>query len=76
MTTWSLAGRESLLSILGRKLARSRLLTVAVARLVFRFLLVVAGLGWLCVAAWGVDWRVGAACIGVSCLLLEWAVKR
>lgn len=76
MVAWSLAGRESLLSILGRKLSRSRLLTAAVLRLVLRFLLVVAGLGLLSAAAWTVAVPLGLAAAGVSCLVLEWVVKR
>jgi hypothetical protein len=76
MTTWTISGRQSLLSILGRRLKASRLVTVAVARLIFRFLLVVAGLGLLSAAAWTVAVPLGLAAAGVSCLVLEWAVKR
>ncbi len=76
MVSWSLAGRESLLSILGRKLARSRLLTAVVLRLVLRFLLVVAGLTLLSAAAWTVAVPFGLAAAGVSCLVLEYVVKR
>jgi hypothetical protein len=76
VVAWSLAGRQSLLSILGRKLSTSRLLTLAVLRVVFRFILVVAGLTLLSAAAWIVAVPLGLAAAGVSCLLLEWAVKR
>lgn len=45
-------------------------------RTVFRFLLTVAGLGFLDLAAWSWARPVGYAAIGVSLLVLEWAVKR
>jgi hypothetical protein len=34
--------------------------------------LAVGGFAWIDVAAWGVDWRLGAAAIGVSGLVLEY----
>jgi uncharacterized membrane protein len=73
---WSLTGRESLLTILARKLGRSRLITKAALAVVLRFLLVVAGLVLLTAAAWTVTLWLGLAVAGVSCLLLEWIVKR
>lgn len=73
---WSLTGRESLLAVMARKLGRSRLITKAVIAVVFRFLLVLAGLGLLTAAAWTASVIAGLAVAGVSCLLLEWIVKR
>lgn len=72
---WSLTGRESLLAVIARKLGHSRLITKAVVAVVFRFLLVVAGLVLLTAAAWTVTLWLGLAVAGVSCLLLEWIVK-
>lgn len=74
--SWTLTGRESLLAIAARHLTRSRLITRAVLQLVFRFLLIVAGLALLTAAAWTVAVWLGLAVAGVSCLILEWAVKR
>lgn len=85
--TWNVAGRRSLLGILGTSLARAGrstrraagragLLTLAVARVVFRFLLIVAGLGFLDFGAWSWHRPVGYVAIGLSCLVLEWAMKR
>lgn len=76
MVTWSLTGRESLLTIAGRRLSRSRLFTAAVLRIVFRFVLTAAGLGLLTAAAWTVALPLGLASAGVACLILEWLVKR
>ena len=82
-TTWTVTGRQSLLSLagkamapLGRRLTRARMFTAAVLRLVLRVLLVVAGLGLLSAAAWLVAVPLGLAVGGLSCLVLEWAVKR
>lgn len=75
-TSWSLAGRQSLLSILGRHLSRSRLLTAAALRVAFRFLLVVAGLGLLTRAAFEWNAVAGYTAAGICCLLLEWVIKR
>lgn len=33
------------------------------------------GLGGICTAAYGLDWRAGAAAIGVSLLVLEYLTK-
>lgn len=82
MTTWLFtAGRESILTLLGKQLGRlGRRLAAprakAALRLVFRFLLVAAGLGLLSTAAWLVALPLGLAAAGLSCLVLEWAVKR
>jgi hypothetical protein len=74
--TWTPTGRESLLSIAGRALSRSRLATAAVLRVVLRFLLIVAGLTLISAAAWTVALWLGLTVAGLSCLILEWAVKR
>lgn len=78
-----LAGRTSVLTLIGRGLAalarrgaRAGILTAAAVRLALRFLLQVAGYGLMSCAAWlvfGAGWGLAAA--GLSCLLLEWAVK-
>jgi hypothetical protein len=74
--SWSLTGRESLLTILARRLGRSRLITAAFLRVLLRFLLVVAGLALLTAAAWIVTLWLGLAAAGLSCLVLEWVVKQ
>jgi hypothetical protein len=52
----------------GRALARVKRGAVTVRSAVLQ----TAGLGALSTAAWGVDWRAGAAAAGLSLLLLEW----
>jgi hypothetical protein len=74
--TWTPTGRESLLAILGRTLSRSRVFTVNVLRVILRFLLIVAGLALISAAAWTVALWLGLTVAGLSCLILEWAVKR
>lgn len=41
-----------------------------------RFTLVVAALGLITLAAYGVAWQLGALVGGLSLLVLEWIVKR
>ena len=85
--TWNVAGRQSLLGIVGkalrsagkstaRSIGRAGLLTAAAVRVAFRFLLIVAGLGFMDFAAWSWHRPVGYLAIGLSLLVLEWAVKR
>lgn len=76
MVTWSVAGRDSVLGVLGRWLQRRRAQLVAFLTIAVRFVLVVAGLGLLSAAAWRWSMIAGLAAAGVSCLILEWAVKR
>ncbi len=80
MTTWTFTGRQSLLSTVARwaapRLRRSRATIGAGLRLLLRLLLVIAGLGLLSAAAWMIAVPFGLAAAGVSCLLLEWVVKR
>jgi hypothetical protein len=74
--TWSLTGRESLLSLLGKKLKTLRLLTRAVLLLILRMLLVVGGLAFVCAAAYAIALPLGLLTTGMSLLILEWMVKR
>ena len=73
MATWTVTGHESLLSIAARRL---RGITRVALQLVLRLVLVVAGLALLAAAAWLIAVPLGLAVAGVSCLVLEWAVKR
>lgn len=59
-----------------RKAQRSGHLTAAVLRVALRFTLTVAGLGFIDEAAWMWHRPAGVLAIGVSLLVLEWAVKR
>lgn len=80
MVSWSLAGKKSLFTVLGEKVAK----TVATSRVRIRVVLLVAlrlclqlaGLGLLSVAAWGVAWQLGVAAAGFSCFVFEWVIKR
>lgn len=74
--SWSLAGRESLLSLLGKKLKHVRLFSKAVLLLVLRMLLVVSGLAFVCAAAYTIATPLGLLTTGISLLILEWVVKR
>ena len=76
MVALSATGRESILSILGRKLTASRVLTRSLLAVILRFMLVVGGLALLSAAAWTLAMPAGLAVAGVSCLILEWVVKR
>lgn len=51
-----------------RALARMKPVAVSARSAVLH----VAGLGGLCTAAWGFDWRAGSAAVGVSLLVLEY----
>lgn len=80
---WSPLGRQSLLTItavalgkMWRRVQHSGHATGAVLRIALRFALTAAGLGFLDYAAWTWAHTAGYAAIGVSLLLLEWAVKR
>jgi hypothetical protein len=73
---WSPVGRESVLGILGRWLRRQGRGIGAFLLVALRFVLVVAALGLITLAAYGVAWQLGALAGGVSLLLLEWVVKR
>jgi hypothetical protein len=77
---WSLAGRESLLGIAGRKLAKFAATSGRRARtallVALRLCLQVAGLALISIAAWGVAWQLGVFVAGLSCFVLEWLVKR
>jgi hypothetical protein len=80
MATWSIAGRESLLSLAARKLARlpalGRTARTALLLLV-RVALVLVGLGLLVAAAYvALGLAAGLAAGGVAAFILEWAVKR
>lgn len=76
MTTWSIAGRESALSIIGRKFRASAFRIRAVLLVLLRVCLQLAGFVLLSVAAFGVAWELGVAVAGVSCFVFEWLVKR
>lgn len=78
MTTfsWSLTGRESLLSILGKNLKKLSFVTKAFLLVMFRFLLTVAGLAFICLSAFAVATALGYLVTGFSLLVLEWVVKR
>jgi hypothetical protein len=76
MTTWSIAGRESALSALGRKFAALSARFRAVLLVVIRLCLQLAGFVLLSVAAFGVAWELGVAVAGFSCFVFEWLVKR
>lgn len=84
---WTIASRRSLLGIAGAGVAQlaararraGRLAGVslgAALRIAFRFALTVAGLGFLDLAAWSFNRPAGYAALGLSLLVLEWAVKR
>ena len=62
--------------MLARWLTRRRREVGAFLAVALRFVLVVAGLGLLTVAAWSLAEPAGYAAGGVSCLILEWVVKR
>lgn len=74
--SWSLAGRESLLGLLGKKLKTLRLVTKAALLLILRMLLVVGGLAFVCAAAYTIALPLGLLTTGISLLVLEWVVKR
>lgn len=74
--TWSLTGRESLLSIVGKNLKKISFVTKALLLVVFRFLLVIAGLAFVCASAYAVSTALGFLVTGFSLLVLEWVVKR
>lgn len=76
MAVWTVTGKQSLLGILGQKLARAQVLTRALLLLVLRVLFVVAGFGCITAAAWMVAVPLGLFVAGLSLLVLEWAVKR
>lgn len=72
-------GRESLISVIGKYLGRIRVNFQAVRKvllLVLRLILIVAGLAFVCAAAWVVAVPLGLFTIGASLLILEWVVKR
>lgn len=79
---WSVTGRRPLLSIaaehagrMWRHLRTAGVVTRAALTIALRLLLTVAGLGFLCAAAWMLALPAGLAAIGVSLLVLEWAIK-
>jgi hypothetical protein len=79
---WTPTGRQSLLGLLGaalgrgvRNLRRAGILTAAVLRRAVRLVLLVAGLAFLDVAAYGWNHLAGYAAIGFSLLILEAVVK-
>lgn len=74
--TWSLTGRESLLSVVGKKLKTLRLFTKAVLLLILRLLLVVSGLAFVCASAYAIATPLGLLTTGIALLILEWVVKR
>jgi len=74
--SWSVTGRESLLSAIGKSLKRSRIITKSILLLTLRLLLVVAGLGFVCASAYVIALPLGLVITGVSLLVLEWVVKR
>lgn len=76
MVAWTLTGRESALGILARWVQRRRRDVAAFLAVALRLLLVVAGLGLLTSAAWALALPAGLATAGLSCLVLEWIVKR
>lgn len=65
-----------MLGVFGRWLQRRRREVGAFLLVALRFVLVVAALGLITLAAYGVTWQLGALAGGVSLLLLEWIVKR
>lgn len=73
---WSLTGRESLLGVMGKKLRTIKLFTKAVLLLILRLVLVIAGLGFICLAAYSVSMPLGFLVTGLSLLIFEWVVKR
>ncbi len=75
-TPWTLTGRESLLSLLGKKLKKVRLFTKAVMLLILRMLLVVGGLAFVCAAAYTIATPLGLLTTGISLFVIEWWVKR
>jgi hypothetical protein len=79
MATWSITGRVSLLASIGRRLSWLRQIpkaALAALRLALRVVLLVAGLGFLDAAAWYFALPAGLAAVGMSLLVLEWAVKQ
>lgn len=80
MVSWSLAGRESALTVMSRGLKRfwrnnSRKAIVVLAT-VFRLLFVAGGLGAMVAAAWVVALPLGLLALGIALLGFEWWVKR
>lgn len=78
--TWANAGRDSVIGAAaraaGRWLQRRRRQVAAFLVIAVRFVLVVAALSLFTVAAWMLAVPAGLAVAAVSCLVLEWAVKR
>lgn len=71
-----MTGRESALGILARWARRRRVAVLTFLGIALRLLLVVAGLVLLTSAAWALALPAGLATAGLSCLVLEWIVKR
>lgn len=65
-----------MLGILARWIRRRGREVSAFLLVAVRFVLIVAGLGLLVVAAWDMSHVAGLAAGGVSLLVLEWIVKR
>lgn len=78
--TWTPTGRQSLLSIagavIGRWLRYGGAKIAAGLQALFRLLLMIAGFGLISYAAWMLAVPAGLVAAGLSCLVLEWAVKR
>jgi Zn-dependent protease with chaperone function len=73
VTTWSSANRgDSLLSLLGRKLAVVRVSLL----LVLRYTLTLAGLGSIVIGCFLFSLVLGFVVLGVALLVLEWVVKQ
>ncbi len=79
-TGWTPTGRTPLLTALARWAAprwrRSQAAVSRGVRLLFRLLLTITGLGLISAAAWVLWVPAGLVVAGLSCLVLEWAVKR
>ncbi len=65
-----------MLGIAARWLGRRHRQILPLLAVALRLLLVVAGLTLLTAAAWALALPAGLATAGLSCLLLEWIVKR
>lgn len=80
MVAWTLAGKESLLSIAYRALRvaiqRRKRALVAVLLLTLRLTLTIGGLGFVCWGFFALAFWAGLFSVGVSLLVLEWVVKR
>lgn len=80
VTSWTITGQKSLLSILGAKMQTASKQTwnrvLAVLQVLFRVFLVVLALVAFTVAAWMVAVPLGLVVAGVSLLVVEWLVKR